>query len=64
MKEVYHYRGDGNHPRFFGFVPGPASSISWLGDIILLHTISMQAEVNLPNYATVLSRKYCTGSAV
>lgn len=34
MKEVYHYRGDGNHPRFFGFVPGPASSISWLGDIM------------------------------
>ena len=34
MKEVYRYRGDGNHPRFFGFVPGPASSISWLGDIM------------------------------
>lgn len=34
MKEVYQYRGDGNHPRFFGFVPGPASSISWLGDIM------------------------------
>lgn len=34
MKEVYQYRGDSNHPRFFGFVPGPASSISWLGDIM------------------------------
>lgn len=34
MKEVYHYRGDANHPRFFGFVPGPASSLSWLGDIM------------------------------
>lgn len=34
MREVYQYRGDGNHPRFFGFVPGPASSISWLGDIM------------------------------
>ena len=32
--EVYRYRGDANHPRFFGFVPGPASSISWLGDIM------------------------------
>ena len=34
MKEVYQDRGDSNHPRFFGFVPGPASSISWLGDIM------------------------------
>ena len=34
MEEVYRYRGDSNHPRFFGFVPGPASSISWLGDIM------------------------------
>ena len=34
MDEVYQYRGDPNHPRFFGFVPGPASNISWLGDIM------------------------------
>lgn len=34
MQDVYQYRGDSNHPRFFGFVPGPASSISWLGDIM------------------------------
>lgn len=34
MLDVYQYRGDSNHPRFFGFVPGPASSISWLGDIM------------------------------
>lgn len=34
VKEVYQYRGDPNHPRFFGFVPGPASNISWLGDIM------------------------------
>lgn len=33
-EQVYQYRGDANHPRFFGFVPGPASSISWLGDIM------------------------------
>ena len=33
-EEVYRYRGDANHPRFFGFVPGPASSISWHGDIM------------------------------
>ncbi|MDO4600178.1 MAG: aminotransferase class I/II-fold pyridoxal phosphate-dependent enzyme [[Ruminococcus] gnavus] len=34
MNEVYRYRGDANHPRFFSFVPGPASSVSWLGDIM------------------------------
>lgn len=34
VSEVYQYRGDPNHPRFFGFVPGPASNISWLGDIM------------------------------
>lgn len=34
MEEVYKYRASVNHPRFFGFVPGPASMISWLGDIM------------------------------
>ncbi|GAA4653856.1 aspartate aminotransferase family protein [Anaerocolumna aminovalerica] len=34
MEEVYKYRASSNHPRFFGFVPGPASMISWLGDIM------------------------------
>ena len=33
-EEVFKYCGDNNHPRFFGFVPGPASCISWLGDIM------------------------------
>ena len=33
-QEVYRYCGDSNHPRFFGFVPGPASCVSWLGDIM------------------------------
>ena len=32
--EVFRYCGDNNHPRFFGFVPGPASCVSWLGDIM------------------------------
>ena len=45
MNEVYQYRGDSNHPRFFGFVPGPASSISWLGDI-MTPTIFMQVGAN------------------
>ncbi len=33
-QEVFRYCGDNNHPRFFGFVPGPASCVSWLGDIM------------------------------
>ena len=33
-KEVFAYCGDNNHPRFFGFVPGPASCVSWLGDVM------------------------------
>ena len=33
-REVYHYCGNANHPRFFGFVPGPASCVSWLGDVM------------------------------
>ncbi len=32
--EVFSYCGDNNHPRFFGFVPGPASCVSWLGDVM------------------------------
>ena len=32
--EVFKYSGNPNHPRFFGFIPGPASCISWLGDIM------------------------------
>ncbi|WP_353095206.1 aminotransferase class V-fold PLP-dependent enzyme [Tissierella praeacuta] len=34
MEDIYKYRADSNHPRFFGFVPGPASMLSWLGDVI------------------------------
>ncbi|MGI5976924.1 MAG: pyridoxal phosphate-dependent decarboxylase family protein [Candidatus Limivicinus sp.] len=33
-REVYHFCGNANHPRFFGFVPGPASCVSWLGDVM------------------------------
>ena len=33
-QEVFRFCGDNNHPRFFGFVPGPASCVSWLGDIM------------------------------
>ena len=34
MEDVYKYRARVNHPRFFGFVPGPVSMLSWLGDIM------------------------------
>ena len=33
-REVFRYCGNANHPRFFGFVPGPASCVSWLGDVM------------------------------
>ena len=33
-EKVFRYCGDNNHPRFFGFVPGPASCVSWLGDVM------------------------------
>lgn len=33
-QEVYRYHSNSNHPRFFGFVPGPASPVSWLGDVM------------------------------
>lgn len=33
-EEIYKYSGDPNHPRFFGFIPGPASCVSWLGDVM------------------------------
>ena len=32
--EIFKYSGNGNHPRFFAFVPGPASCVSWLGDVM------------------------------
>lgn len=32
--EVFKYSGNPNHPRFFGFIPGPASCVSWLGDVM------------------------------
>ena len=34
MDEVFKYRYNVNHPRYLGFVPGPASSLSWLGDVM------------------------------
>ena len=33
-KEIFKYSGNANHPRFFAFVPGPASCVSWLGDVM------------------------------
>lgn len=32
--EIYDYRAKLNHPRFFGFVPGPASLESWAGEVM------------------------------
>ncbi len=34
QSQVFKYCGNANHPRFFGFIPGPASCVSWLGDIM------------------------------
>ncbi|AVK96923.1 aminotransferase class I/II-fold pyridoxal phosphate-dependent enzyme [Lysinibacillus sphaericus] len=31
---IYKYRAKLNHPRYFGFVPGPASLISWVADVV------------------------------
>ena len=33
-EEVFSYRYNVNHPRYLGFVPGPASSLSWLGEVM------------------------------
>lgn len=44
MQDVYDYRARVDHPRFFGFIPGPASLSSWVGDVMTsaynLHTAS------------------------
>ena len=32
--DIFKYSGNANHPRFFGFVPGPASCVSWLGEVM------------------------------
>ncbi len=34
VEDIYQYGYSVNHPRFLGFVPGPASKISWLGDVM------------------------------
>ena len=33
-EDIFKYSGNPNHPRFFAFVPGPASCVSWLGDVM------------------------------
>jgi L-2,4-diaminobutyrate decarboxylase len=32
--EIFDYRVRMDHPRFFGFIPSPASDLSWLGDML------------------------------
>lgn len=34
IEDIYQHGYRSNHPRFLGFIPGPASMISWLGDIM------------------------------
>lgn len=34
IEDIYQYGYRTNHTRFLGFIPGPASMISWLGDIL------------------------------
>ena len=33
-QDIMPYGNHSSHPRFFGFVPGAASALSWLGDIV------------------------------
>ncbi|MGV3244989.1 pyridoxal phosphate-dependent decarboxylase family protein [Staphylococcus sp. 11261D007BR] len=59
--EVLNYLYRPNHPRAFSFIPGPASQLSWLGDILTtannIHasnfsnaTLPINIERNLINY--------------
>ncbi|SFB99681.1 Glutamate or tyrosine decarboxylase [Parapedobacter composti] len=34
VDDIFAYGVRTDHPRFFGFIPGPASRLSWLGDIM------------------------------
>lgn len=34
VEKVYHHRAQADHPRFFAFVPGPASALSAIGDLL------------------------------
>ena len=33
-EEIFEYRTRCDHPRFFGFIPGPGSDSSWLGEVL------------------------------
>ena len=33
-REIFHRRLRNDHPRFFGFIPSPASDFSWLGEVL------------------------------
>ena len=33
-EQIFGYRVRMDHPRFFGFIPSPASDLSWLGDVL------------------------------
>lgn len=33
-EDIFGYRVRMDHPRFFGFIPSPASDLSWLGDVL------------------------------
>ncbi|AFM00170.1 PLP-dependent enzyme, glutamate decarboxylase [Desulfitobacterium dehalogenans ATCC 51507] len=34
VEDIYQYGNNVNHPRYLGFIPGPASMLSWLGDVM------------------------------
>lgn len=34
VEDIYKYRYNVNHQRYLGFVPGPASSLSWIGEVM------------------------------
>ncbi|OAQ64348.1 pyridoxal-dependent decarboxylase [Pochonia chlamydosporia 170] len=33
-EKIFNYRVRMDHPRFFGFIPSPASDLSWLGEVL------------------------------
>lgn len=34
LRDIYPYRGRADHPRFFAFIPGPATPVSVVGDLL------------------------------
>lgn len=49
VETLYAYGARTDHPGFFGFIPGPASSLSWLGDVLTnAYNLHGAVKVNAP----------------